>query len=218
MKTLIATTALALALTAPAYAFNIGNGPKGGNASASSSATAIAGANANASASQRQGQAQGQIQGQGQSQSINGNNSSVSIRDRKQAPAVFAPGGFSSGHPCAYGGSSFGLSVIGGGGSVGGNGNKIDEACMLAQMGYNDAAMALVAARSPEAAKALDATGHIQLQAAPVASTRSTTRPVAAPSFTSCKMDDGAIRVGVKRGASDAVKARAVSDCRAFLR
>lgn len=213
MKTFMITTVAALALSTAAYAGN-NNGPKFGG---SSSATAIAGASASAGASVRNSNTNVNTQGQlqGQSQSISGNNSSVNIRDRKQAPAHAAPS-MSSGHPCAYG-TSFGVSFVGG--AVSGGGNKVDNACLLAQMGYGDAAMAMIAARDKGAYDALERAGYIApAAAAPVASSRSVTRPVAAPSFTSCKMDDGAIRVGVKRGASDAVKARAVSDCRAALK
>lgn len=236
MKRLYITTAVLMLATAPAVAGgnNNQNGPTfggGGTANATAGAVAAASAssanrnvnrnsNANYNAnynSANQGQLQGQAQGQrqGQSQNLNGNNSSVVMNDRLQAPSVSAPS-MSSGHPCAFGGMSLGLSIVGGGASGGGNANRIDDACMLGQLGYTTAAMAMIAARNPDARKALEQAGHIA--PAPKASTSTRSSAPRSVAYTSCKFDDGAIRVGVRRGASDEVKARAVSECRAALK
>jgi len=228
MKTVFATvTAIALATT-PAFAGGLFGGGSGGNASASAGAAAGASAsstnrntnrNTNTNVnhnSASQGQLQGQLQGQ--SQNLNGNNSSVVMNDRLQAPSVSAPS-MSSGHPCAFGGMSFGLSIVGGGASGGGNANRIDDACMLGQLGYTTAAMAMIASRNPDARRALEQAGHIAPAPTASTSTRSSApRTVASVAYTSCKFEDGAIRVGVRRGASDEVKARAVSECRSALK
>ncbi|MCA1776082.1 MAG: hypothetical protein LC676_10865 [Loktanella sp.] len=223
MRKLFITTAIAaLSLSGVAYAQgNSGNTPPpfqggGGDATATAGAAAsVKSTNTNVNQnrqSQGQGQLQGQLQGQGQNQSMTGGGANVNIKDRKQAPAVAAPG-FSSGHPCGIAPASFGISFIGG--AISGGGQVSDDACLLAQMGYTDAAMSMIASRNRDAFNALEQTGHIA-RTAPVASARSTTRPVA--SYTSCKMqDDGAIRVGVKAGSNDAIKARAVADCKAAL-
>ncbi len=77
----------------------------------------------------------------------------------RSAPAVVAPS-MSSGHPCAYAPVSLGLSVIGFGGAVGGQ--RIDDACLLAQMGYKPPALSMIAARNPAACRALEANRMIQ--------------------------------------------------------
>lgn len=92
--------------------------------------------------------------------------------------------GFSSGHPCAYAPISFGIAVIGSGLSAGGQ--TVDEACLLAQMGYRDAAMYMIAARSASACRALEAMGEVvcaNSREAAAASSRSTApaRPASAP-------------------------------------
>ena len=76
----------------------------------------------------------------------------------RNAPQVSAPG-MSSGHPCAYAPLSGGLSIIGGGASLGGQ--KVDDACLLAQMGEKSAAISMIAARNPSACSALRANGVI---------------------------------------------------------
>jgi len=219
---LIATTAIIVALSAPAaFAWSDtynqgGRGGDGGNA------TSIAAAKASASATAIAAQAQQQAQTQ-RATANNRNNvtsgSSLTVQDRRQAPSVSAPSVSGGGHPCAYGGFSFGLSVIGGGGSGGGSGNNLDDACLLGQLGYRDAAMSMIAARNPEARKALAATGHVRIApAAPAVSTRSIPAQTVRVSYTSCEMlDNGAARVGVQRGASDAVKATAVKQCQSAL-
>lgn len=98
----------------------------------------------------------------------------------RSAPAVQAPS-MGSGHPCAMSGS-VGISIIGGG--VSGGTMKIDEACLLAQMGQGEAALIMIARRDSEACLALRAVGRIpassqctstEKRAKPVA----VTRPVA---------------------------------------
>lgn len=226
LATFITAAAMLASSAAIAQGGGNNNGPTfGGNttnintagAAASASAKASASSAAIASASQRQGQEQAQGQLQGQSQSITGNNSSVSIRDRKQAPSSFAPS-MSSGHPCAIAPASVGISFIGG--SVAAGGMRSDDACMLAQLGYTEAAMVMIAGRSAAARDALERTGYIATVPEATTSSRSIaeTRPQARPvAYTSCKMQDGAIRVGVRRGASETARAAAVSQCRASL-
>jgi hypothetical protein len=75
----------------------------------------------------------------------------------RSAPAVQAPS-MGSGHPCALSGS-VGISIIGGGFS--GGAMKIDEACLLAQMGQGEAALIMIARRDSEACLALRSVGRI---------------------------------------------------------
>lgn len=76
----------------------------------------------------------------------------------RSAPQVVAPS-MSSGHPCAYAPISLGVSVVGFGGAFGGQ--RIDDACLLAQMQVRNAAISMIAARNPAACRALEATGTI---------------------------------------------------------
>ncbi len=76
----------------------------------------------------------------------------------RSAPQVVAPS-MSSGHPCAYAPVSVGVSVVGFGGAFGGQ--RIDDACLLAQMQVRNAAVAMIAARNPAACRALEVTGNI---------------------------------------------------------
>ena len=76
----------------------------------------------------------------------------------RSAPQVVAPS-MSSGHPCAYAPVSIGVSVVGFGGAFGGQ--RIDDACLLAQMQVRPAALSMIAARNPQACRALEATGYI---------------------------------------------------------
>lgn len=211
MKQLLSAIAVCLLAASPAAAINLGDTNKNTNTNVNSNTNI----NSNtAIAAQQQGQMQGQAQGQKQSQA---NSQTMNVNDRLQAVPASAPS-MSSGHPCQKMGVSVGLGLVGGGGSLGAGG-EIDEACMLAQMGYNEAATIMIAKRSPEAREALIAAGNIAPAptAEPVASTRSApkTSPVV---YTSCKFDGDAIRVGVKRGASDATRARAVAQCKNALR
>jgi hypothetical protein len=77
----------------------------------------------------------------------------------RTAPQVSAPS-MSSGHPCAFAPVSMGVSVIGFGGAFGGQ--RIDDACLLAQMGVQDASISMIAARNPRACQALEAVGRIR--------------------------------------------------------
>lgn len=76
----------------------------------------------------------------------------------RSAPQVVAPS-MSSGHPCAFAPVSVGVSVIGFGGAFGGQ--RIDDACLLAQMGVKNASISMIAARNPQACRALAANGVI---------------------------------------------------------
>lgn len=75
----------------------------------------------------------------------------------RSAPAVQPPS-MGSGHPCALS-SSIGISLIGGG-AAGGLG-RVDEACLLAQMGQGQAALIMIARRDAEACLALRQVGSI---------------------------------------------------------
>ncbi len=77
----------------------------------------------------------------------------------KSAPQV-APPSMSSGHPCAWAPLSVGISVVGFGGALGGQ--RIDDACLLGQMQYRDAAVVMIAQRNPAACRALEAAGNIR--------------------------------------------------------
>jgi hypothetical protein len=76
----------------------------------------------------------------------------------RSAPQVVAPS-MSSGHPCAWAPVSIGVSVVGFGGAFGGQ--RIDDACLLAQMGVPQAAVLMIAARNPSACRALMAVGRV---------------------------------------------------------
>ncbi|WP_417246119.1 hypothetical protein [Celeribacter sp.] len=75
----------------------------------------------------------------------------------RSAPSVQPPS-MGSGHPCALSGS-IGISLIGGG--AGGGMNRVDEACLLAQMGQGQAALIMIARRDAEACFALRQVGSI---------------------------------------------------------
>lgn len=76
----------------------------------------------------------------------------------RSAPQVVAPS-MSSGHPCAWAPLSVGLSVVGFGGALGGQ--RIDDACLLGQMQYREAAVIMIAQRNRAACRALEAAGNI---------------------------------------------------------
>lgn len=148
-----------------------------------------------------------------------GSESSVSITSPdditvRSAPDASAPS-MSSGHPCAYSGGSFGISIIGGGASAGGM--KIDDACLLAQMGERGAAVGMIAARNPAACKALRSAGRIAASsvcggdkpAKAVASTKSASRVLATCEFNAA----GKLTKVVKKSGVDS--ADAVAFCRA---
>lgn len=75
----------------------------------------------------------------------------------RSAPSVQPPS-MGSGHPCAIGGS-IGISLIGGGAA--GGLSRVDEACLLAQMGQGQAALIMIARRDPAACSALRQVGSI---------------------------------------------------------
>lgn len=77
----------------------------------------------------------------------------------RSAPSVQPPS-VGGGHPCAVGQASLGLSIIGGGGS-GTAGQRVDEACLLAQMGQGAAAIIMIAERDEASCKALRQVGTV---------------------------------------------------------
>lgn len=110
----------------------------------------------------------------------------------RSAPQVVAPS-MSSGHPCAWAPLSVGVSVVGFGGAFGGQ--RIDDACLLAQMGVQDASISMIAARNPAACRALAAVGRIS----PNACGRS--RSAAAPVYRTAVVAKPAPRPAVRRAA-----------------
>lgn len=128
----------------------------------------------------------------------------------ENVPQVTAPG-FSSGHPCAYAPISFGVGIVGGGASAGGQ--RIDNACLLAQMGYKQEAMAMIAARDPAAMQALQATGQVvraSTSTAASASSKAPARPTAL--LTKCEKDGNNVRIAYT-AAGRADKATAKASC-----
>lgn len=77
----------------------------------------------------------------------------------RNAPGGIVGPGFSSGHPCAWAPVSGGITIIGGG--IGAGGQRVDNACLLAQMGQNRAAVIMIAQRDRSACLALRAAGAI---------------------------------------------------------
>lgn len=75
----------------------------------------------------------------------------------RSAPSVQPPS-MGSGHPCSLGGS-IGFSIIGGGAA--GGASRVDEACLLAQMGQGQAALIMIAQRNQGACAALRQVGSI---------------------------------------------------------
>lgn len=138
-KAILTTTFLALATPALALnddtitnnsgvAFNGSNSGTITNAGAGSFSPSATGGSARSSSDASSFSSANQAQGQTQNASsgVSGSgNSSVSIRDRKQAPAVFAPG-LTNGYDC-NGSASFGGSVAGFG--IGGGSTVVSEAC-----------------------------------------------------------------------------------------
>lgn len=150
MKRLLTTAAILAALSAPAFALNdnvitgnsgvanqgnlnnstINNGAGAGgtfntgstNTNVNSNVAKGGEAFSASSSSAKQGQAQGQVQGQTATSGVEGSgNSSVAIKDRKQAPTVFAPGlvaGFDCMGSASVGGSVAGFGISGGSTSV----------------------------------------------------------------------------------------------------
>jgi hypothetical protein len=179
MKKHLIVTIVALA-TSTGMAFAGSDGNKYITSSSSSSAGASAASDAVALS-----------QSQGGNVTINnpGNlntrtHSTFGTQTIRSAPQVVAPS-MSSGHPCAFAPVSVGVSVVGFGGAFGGQ--RIDDACLLAQMGVQDASISMIAARNPAACRALAAVGRIapnacggrRAAAAPVYRTAVAARPVA---------------------------------------
>jgi hypothetical protein len=169
MKKLLATTALLLTIGSTAFAQNaVGVGTA--TASSGSSSNAISGSQAQSNASGGQAASSVYIDQSGpstvrsdnttrviESGSKTVNNKQSGTVRQEFAPAVSAPA-FGSGHPCGLGGS-VGVSIIGGG--LTGGATRVDDACLLAQMGKTTAAMAMIAARNSSACAALVASGDI---------------------------------------------------------
>lgn len=144
-----------------------------------------------------------------------GSNSSVTINNPddvtvRSAPDAFAPS-FSSGHPCAYSPATFGASIIGGGASLGGQ--KIDQACMLAQLGEKNAALALMAAKDKDVYNALVAAGRITPAQPARISSSGMSNTVAPKAIAKCEFDSAGnlVKVSKKPGISNA---DAISYCR----
>ncbi len=152
---------------------------------------------------------------QGNSITYNSNGGDVRYKgsyDLRTVPSVQPPG-FSSGHPCAYAPVSLGAGWVGAGASIGGQ--IIDDACLLAQMGYTREAMAMIAARNKSARSALQATGNVA--ATPSASSASTkSAPKAASLYSKCALEGGKIKIRyTATGRSN--KAAAQANCKRAL-
>lgn len=141
MKKLLITTAI-IALAAPALASGIGGDSINGNSGIANNGTIqnstlnnglgaggtvnTGSTNVNANSSHSSAK-QGQVQGQSATSGVQGSgNSSVTIKDRKQAPAVFAPG-LVAGFDC-LGSASIGGSVAGFG--IGGGSTTANDDCI----------------------------------------------------------------------------------------
>lgn len=226
MKTKLAILAAIAMLASPAMAFDFGNGGNKNN-SANATAGASAGASAVSSNTNRNTNRntninsanQGQLQGQAQGQMQSANNRNVINHEAAASSAV--AGSVAASGPCGVG-LGLGGSEISGSVSLGVTWQNVpcvvrQEAAQLFAMGYEDAAVIHLGAYHKRIGKTLESAGVIARPAAK--STRSEPATTAQKvSFTSCKMDAGKIRVGVQRGASEAVKQRAVEECRATLR
>lgn len=231
MKKYLTSTAVAIALlSGPALAFDFGNG---GNSNANASANATAGAaaissnrNTNTNVNRNTNvnsnrQAQGQLQGQAQGQMQSANNRNVINHEAAASSAV--AGSVAASGECGVG-LGLGGSEISGSISLGVTWQNVPcivrkEAAQLYAMGYQEAAVIHLGTYHKRIGKTLERAGVIAKPAAPSTSSRSEPATTATKvAYTSCKMDAGTVRVGVKRGASDALKARAVADCRAALR
>lgn len=145
----------------------------------------------------------------------------------RNAPQVSAPS-MSSGHPCAYTPASASLSIIGGG--IGAGGQKIDDACLLGQLGERNASVQMIAARNPDACKALRAAGRISARstctseetraaknaAQPAATSSRSTKAatVASLPYSRCELTARGIEVRVARGGT---RETAVAACRSTL-
>lgn len=167
MKFAVTLAAALLMGTASFAQTATGTGTATANSGSSSSANAGAIAHSGGGAGGQAQQSQGQYlyldqRTPGEVRSTTTSNVNVNERQsgtvrNEFAPAVSAPA-MGSGHPCGMG-NSLGISIIGGGAT--GGITRVDDACLLAQMGKTTAAMAMIAARSPAACAALVASGDI---------------------------------------------------------
>jgi hypothetical protein len=216
MKNILATIAVAALCAAPAYAQQ---------ARSVAGAQAISGSNAQSSS--------GAIAGGGTSSvNILPNPSATTSNNKVDTiPSGVVGPGFGSGHPCAYSPVSIGVAVIGAG--VSGGGQKVDEACLLAQMGYSQEAMYIIASRDRRACLALRSAGKIgpgscggsdktgvigtgntaqaAVRPAAVASTQEAGQP---SGYTRCVRSDKGFRIRYSGSTSKAV---AQANCKAKL-
>lgn len=171
MKKLLMTTAVLLAMSGSAFAQNANaiagaSATSGSQSQAASSSQSITGNSTSAVFIDQRtpGETTSNINYNSRVSGTTTQNTNATVRERQSgtvrnefAPAVSAPA-MGSGHPCGLG-NSIGVSIIGGG--VTGGATRVDDACLLAQMGKTTAAMAMIAARSPSACAALVASGDI---------------------------------------------------------
>lgn len=212
-------TLVATALLATAFCGSVAtaqSATSGSSSSSSSSATVDSSAVASASG----GYSNAQIYlDQSTPGTISSNHNYSGSYEVRSAPAVQPPS-MGSGHPCAISGS-IGISLIGGGAS--GGLSRVDEACLLAQMGQGNAALIMIARRDSEACFALRQVGSIpsnsqcsasDRRAAAQVSRAQSAQPIRASSssssktvvsiarYVTCSRDsDGGIRARKLRGA-----------------
>lgn len=147
--TMIAAAAMAAMVTIGwPYAVNAQSSESGANSSSSSSTDVESAASANASGGNSNAQIYLDQRGPSSLSTQHSYSGKYTVRS---APSVQPPS-MGSGHPCALGGS-IGISLIGGGAAAGLN--RVDDACLLAQMGQGQAALIMIARRDEEACKAL---------------------------------------------------------------
>jgi len=126
--------------------------------SSTSSSSSSAQVDSNASATVTSGNSNAQIYlDQSTPGTISTQNAYSGSYTVRSAPAVQPPS-MGSGHPCALS-NSIGISLIGGGAA--GGLSRVDEACLLAQMGQGQAALIMIARRDSEACFALRQVGTI---------------------------------------------------------
>lgn len=212
-KAAVAAIALTSVLSGPVHAQSATSGSEAN--SGSSSSVDVANLGNGASASNSASQSSGVSSSSGNTAIFNsgGESESTVTYDGdytvRNVPQVSAPS-MGSGHPCGLGGS-IGLAIVGGGAT--GGATRVDDACMLAQMGLTKAATAMIASRNRDACKALVAAGHISDQsyctrgrggATTTASTRNPTRSAATETasisaYVTCTRNDSGQIVAKKR-------------------
>lgn len=180
------------------------------NSSSSSSSSAEVESSASASASSGSSNAQIYLDQSGPT-SVHSQHEYSGSYTMRSAPAVQPPS-MGSGHPCALSGS-IGFSIIGGGAA--GGLSRVDEACLLAQMGQGQAALIMIARRDSEACLALRQVGSLPAnsvcsaserraaaRAQPVAMSATTTQTAQPVSnYVTCtRNDDGQIVARKQRG------------------